>query len=427
MHSSQKFFLLLPLIKISLYIYRGSTMFSFGIDNLLTEQKHLKKIEKKRLGLVAHPASINRNLQHSLDLLKARQLNVVAAFGPQHGMRGDKQDNMIESEDYLDPIHQIPVFSLYGQHRKPTAESFEQIDHVIFDLQDVGCRIYTFISTLLYIMEACQKWNKSLTVLDRPNPAGRKVEGLILEEGWQSFVGVDAGMILRHGLSVAELARYYYKKFNFTFEMDLVFCQNLNWNESPGFAWPLHETAWVNPSPNIPKLSTARSFPGTVIIEGTKLSEGRGTTTPLELIGAPDINLAKIMKGFFELAPEDYFSKTYFRPCYFEPTFQKHVGKTCQGIQLHADHPDYHPDHFHPYAFCLTFLKALRQVQPEYDLWKTEEYEYEKDRLAFDLINGTDWARNWVDDPQAEWGDLEKRLDSDQQKWLSVQKEFLLY
>ncbi|MBT4493943.1 MAG: DUF1343 domain-containing protein, partial [Gammaproteobacteria bacterium] len=223
--------------------------FQLGIDALLGDSTRLSALKKARVGLVAHPASVTGTNKHTLDALIAAGCSVVTAFGPQHGMRGDKQDNMIESEDYLDPRHGIPVNSLYGEYRRPDDAMLENLDIVLFDLQDVGCRIYTYITTLYYFTEACARLGKELWVLDRPNPAGRPVDGLYLEEGQQSFVGC-APMPTRHGLTVAELASWFASSMENDLPLTQVAMKGYDPTEGPGFGWPLYQRPWINPSPN---------------------------------------------------------------------------------------------------------------------------------------------------------------------------------
>src|SRR5436190_13681990 len=274
----------------------------FGIDRLLADPALRKPLEGKRVALLAHPASVTANLTHSLDALVATGLNVTAAFGPQHGLRGDKQDNMMESPDFTDPVHGIPVFSLYGEVRRPTGQSMGTFDTILIDLQDLGCRIYTFITTLLYVLEAAAEHGKSVWVLDRPNPAGRPVEGLTLIPGHESFVG--AGPIpMRHGLTMGELGRWFVAHYDLDVDYRVIEMAGWDPHGAPGHGWPLSERVWVNPSPNAPNLSMARAYAGTVMLEGTTLSEGRGTTRPLELFGAPDIDSRAIMKEMHSLAP----------------------------------------------------------------------------------------------------------------------------
>ncbi|HOI52016.1 MAG TPA: DUF1343 domain-containing protein, partial [Azonexus sp.] len=269
----------------------------FGIDRLLADPELRRPLAGRRLALLAHPASVTADLTHSLDALAALpDLQLSAAFGPQHGIKGDKQDNMVESADFIDPQHCIPIFSLYGEVRRPTAAMLNTFDVLLVDLQDLGCRIYTFITTLRYVLEAAAAHGKSVWVLDRPNPAGRPVEGFTLRAGWESFVGAGA-MPMRHGLTMGELGHWFIAQLKLDVDYQVVTMQGWQPHAAPGYGWPLGERTWINPSPNAPNLSMARAYAGTVLLEGTTLSEGRGTTRPLEfLFGAPDIDAAKVLK-----------------------------------------------------------------------------------------------------------------------------------
>ncbi|HXN79333.1 MAG TPA: DUF1343 domain-containing protein, partial [Steroidobacteraceae bacterium] len=259
----------------------------FGIDRLLEEGALRKPLAGRRVALLAHPASVTRDLTHSLDALAAvGDMRLTAALGPQHGLRGDKQYNMIESADYVDPVHGIPVFSLYGNVRRPTAQMMDAFDVLLVDLQDLGCRIYTFVTTLRYVLEEAAKHRKAVWILDRPNPAGRPVEGLTLRPGWESFVGAGA-LPMRHGLTLGELARWFVATLRLDVECQVVPMQGWQPQAAPGYGWPLRGRTWVNPSPNAPNLWMARAYAGSVMLEGTTLSEGRGTTRPLEVLGAP--------------------------------------------------------------------------------------------------------------------------------------------
>lgn len=398
----------------------------FGIDRLLSTPQLQRELSGKRLGLVGNPASLTHSMLHSLDALKSCDLLMpTAAFGPQHGMRGDKQDNMIESEDYRDPLHNIPVFSLYGEHRRPSPVMMQSFDHLLFDLQDVGCRIYTYISTLKYFLYACGESNKPIWVLDRPNPAGRPIDGMRLLPGEESFVGCDE-LIMRYGLTSGELANWFVHKNKLDTELKVIQLQDYAADAAPGFGWPLEERSWVNPSPNASSLNMARCFPGTVLIEGTTLSEGRGTTIPLECIGAPDIDIHKILATMEQLC-QDWMQGVTIRPCYFEPTFHKHQGSMCQAIQFHTDNPSYRHQLFKPYRLVALFLKALRQVDPAYPLWRSPPYEYEEHRLPIDVINGGPDLRLWVDDDSATVEDLAVRLQREEQEWQEERAPFLLY
>ena len=256
----------------------------FGIDRLIADPALRAPLAAGAWRLLAHPASVTADLTHSLDALAAcGDIKLTAAFGPQHGLRGDKQDNMIESPDFNDPVHGIPVFSLYGEVRRPTDAMMDTFDVILVDLQDLGCRIYTFITTLRYMLEAAAQHGKAVWVLDRPNPVGRPVEGLTLRAGWESFVGAGP-MPMRHGLTLGELGSWFIKTLKLDVDYRVIEMEGWQPDAAPGFGWPLGERAWVNPSPNAPNLWMARAYAGTVMVEGTTLSEGRGTTRPLEAV-----------------------------------------------------------------------------------------------------------------------------------------------
>ncbi len=398
----------------------------FGIDRLLDDIALRKPLAGMRVALLAHPASVTRDLVHSLDALAALpDIKLSAAFGPQHGLRGDKQDNMVESADFLDPVHGIPVFSLYGAVRRPTAAMMDSFDVLLVDLQDVGCRIYTFITTLRYVLEAAAHHKKSVWVLDRPNPVGRPVEGLQLRPGWESFVGAGP-LPMRHGLTFGELAQWFVQTSKLDLDCQVIQMEGWNPAAAPGYGWPLGERSWINPSPNAANLSMARCYAGTVMLEGTTLSEGRGTTRPLELFGAPDIDPHALLQKMAALAP-DWLRGCRLRECWFEPTFHKHTGRLCAGIQIHVDDPSYEPNAFKPWRLMAVAFKALRLLQPEYPLWRDFAYEYEKDRLAIDLINGSDLLRMWVDDLTATIGDLDILATPDEVSWSTKIKSVVLY
>jgi uncharacterized protein YbbC (DUF1343 family) len=398
----------------------------FGIDLLLEEPTLRAPLMGKRVALLAHPASTTQRLTHSLDALAScSDLNISAVFGPQHGVRGDKQDNMIESPDFVDPAHGVPVFSLYGEVRRPSDEMMGACDVIVVDLQDLGCRIYTFITTLLYVLEAAAQHGKAVWVLDRPNPIGRPAEGPKLRAGWESFVGAGP-MPMRHGLTLGELGQWFIKTRKLDVEYRVIEMQGWQPDAAPGFGWPLGERAWINPSPNAPNISMARAYPGTVMVEGTNLSEGRGTTRPLELFGAPDIDAQRVMKEMRSLAPQ-WLDGCSLRDCWFEPTFHKHVGQLCNGIQIHLDDPSYDHNAFRPWRLQALAFKAIRALYPDYDLWRDFAYEYEEGKLAIDVINGGPHLRQWVDDPNAAPYDLGVLAEPDEQAWAEERKEYLLY
>jgi len=397
-----------------------------GIERLLEEPALRKPLAGRRVALLAHPASVTRNLAHSLDALAALpDIRITAAFGPQHGLRGDKQDNMIESPDYTDSIHGIPVYSLYGRVRRPTAEMMDSFDVLLVDLQDLGCRVYTFATTLRYVLEAAAKHGKTVWVLDRPNPAGRPVEGTKLLGGWESFVG--AGPIpMRHGLTLGELASWFVRVLRLDVGLEVIAMEGWQPEAAPGYGWPLNERAWVNPSPNAPNVGMARCYAGTVMLEGTTLSEGRGTTRPLELLGAPDIEARALLATMQGLAPQ-WMRGCRLRPCWFEPTFHKHAGKLCSGLQIHVEGTAYDHGAFQPWRMLALAFKALRTLAPAYPLWRDFPYEYEHERRAIDLINGGGSLREWVDDRAASVSDLEALAVSDERAWREERESLLLY
>ena len=395
-----------------------------GIDRLLEDAALRKPLAGRRVALLAHPASVTSDLTHSLDALARAGVRLTAAFGPQHGLRGDKQDNMVESPDATDPIHGIPVFSLYGKVRRPTPQMMDAFDVLLVDLQDLGTRVYTFVTTLRYVLEAGAQHKKSVWVLDRPNPVGRPVEGTKLHASWESFVGAGA-MPMRHGLTLGELARWFVKTLRLDVEVRVIEMEGWKPDAAPGHGWPLGERAWVNPSPNAPNLAMARCYPGTVMLEGTTLSEGRGTTRPLELFGAPDIDPRALITEMRKLAPQ-WLNGCALRECWFEPTFHKHAGKLCAGVQIHAESPVYAHDAFRPWRLMALAFKALKWIARDYELWRDFPYEYET-RLAIDVINGGPALKQWVDDRSATPADLEALAAPDEKAWRDERESFLIY
>mgnify|MGYP000630925325 FL=1 len=396
----------------------------FGIDRLLTEPDLRKPLEDKRVALVAHPASVTSNLEHSLDALVAAGMNVTSAFGPQHGLKGDKQDNMVETADETDPVYNIPVFSLYGEVRRPTGQMMSSADVFLFDLQDLGCRIYTFVTTLLYLLEEGAKHGKSVWVLDRPNPAGRPVEGTLLVPGQESFVGAGP-MPMRHGLTMGEMGHWFIDHFGL--DVDYRVIEMEGWEpEGPGFGWPT-DHIWINPSPNAANVNMARAYAGTVMIEGATLSEGRGTTRPLEvLFGAPDIDAKAVLAEMRRIAP-NWLKGCALRECWFEPTFHKHAGQLCNGLMIHAEGPFYDHHQFRPWRLQALAFKAIRALYPDYEIWRDFPYEYELDRLAIDVINGGPALREWVDNPAASPVDLDRMAANDETEWRDQIERVLLY
>lgn len=397
----------------------------FGIDRLVAEPDLCKPLAGKRVALIAHPASVTADLTHSLDALIAAGIEVTAAFGPQHGLKGDKQDNMVETADETDPVYGIPVFSLYGEVRRPTDAMMQTADVFLFDLQDLGCRIYTFVTTLLYMLEAAAEHDKAVWVLDRPNPAGRPVEGILLLPGQESFVGAGP-MPMRHGLTLGEMGHWFVRHFGLDVDYQVVAMDGWRPDEGPGFGWP-ESRIWVNPSPNAANLNMARAYAGTVMLEGTTLSEGRGTTRPLELLfGAPDVDAKAVHAEMERLAPA-WLAGCAIRECWFSPTFHKHTGLLCNALMIHAEGDFYNHAAFRPWRLQALAFKAIRRLHPDYPIWRDFPYEYEFERLAIDVINGGPGLREWVDDPAALAGDLDSLTAADEARWREAVKDLLLY
>ncbi len=397
----------------------------FGIDRLLAEPELLRQLSGKRVALVAHPASVTEDLTHSLDALIAAGVQVTAAFGPQHGIKGDKQDNMVETADETDPQYGIPVFSLYGEVRRPTGQMMSTADVFLFDLQDLGCRIYTFCTTLLYLLEEAARYGKSVWVLDRPNPAGRPVEGTKLLPGQESFVGAGP-MPMRHGLTMGEMAAWFVRHFALDVDCRVIAMEGWQPDAVPGFGWP-ESRIWINPSPNAANVNMARAYAGTVMLEGTTLSEGRGTTRPLEvLFGAPDLDGKAVLAEMERLAP-DWLAGCAIRECWFTPTFHKHAGMLCNGLMIHAEGTFYNHAAFRPWRLQALAFKAIRNLQPAYPIWRDFPYEYEFERLAIDVINGGPALREWVDDPASQPGDLDTLASHDEAAWRDEVASLILY
>jgi uncharacterized protein YbbC (DUF1343 family) len=398
----------------------------FGIDRLLAEAKLRRPLRGRRVALLAHPASVTAALVHSLDALaQVGDLQLSAAFGPQHGLRGEKQDNMVESADFRDPVHGIPVFSLYGDVRRPSAAMMDGFDVLLVDLQDLGTRVYTFITTLRYVLEAAAAAGKAVWVLDRPNPIGRPVEGLRLRAGWESFVG-PGPLPMRHGLTLGELGGWLVRSSRLDLEYEVVALRGWQPSRPPGYGWPLGERAWVNPSPNAANLWMARCYPGTVMLEGTTLSEGRGTTRPLELFGAPGLDALQLIREMTARAPQ-WMAGCRLRPCWFEPMFHKHAGHLCAGVQIHVEDGAYAHADFRPWRLMALAFKAVRALRPDDELWRNFPYEYERERLAIDLINGGEPLRQWVDDPAAAPADLEALAAPEETSWREERESALIY
>jgi uncharacterized protein YbbC (DUF1343 family) len=376
-----------------------------GAEILLANSRSFLRGE--RVGLVVHPASVLPNLRHTADaLMNEASSRLVALFGPQHGARGEKQDNMIESEHYRDPDTGLPVHSLYSETRRPTEHMLSDLDVLVFDLQDVGTRIYTFIYTMSYCMEACAEYGKRMIILDRPNPInGRQVEGNLLEPEFKSFVG-RYPLPMRHGMTVGELARFFNAEFKIECDLSVV----------PMEGWKRAD--WVQPSPNIPTLDSAVVYPGMVLVEGTRLSEGRGTTRPFELVGAPYIR-PRDLAG--RLNSQD-LPGVQFRAAYFEPTSQKWSGQTCGGVQIHVQDRQV----FEPYLTGIAVLTAIQALYPESFKWREPPYEYEDDKRPIEILSGSDRIPAQIESGISP-AEIRSGWQSDVARFLRQREPYLLY
>ena len=354
-----------------------------GLDVLV--EHDFAPLRGRRVGLLCHPASVDGRLRHAATLLRAAPgADLRCLFGPQHGLRGETQDNMVEWRGFADPATGLPAYSLYGEHRKPTAAMLADLDLLVIDLQDVGARYYTFIWTMLLCLEACAEQGKAVLVLDRPNPLGDAREGNVLDPAYRSFVGLEP-LPMRHGLTIGELARLFRRRRGLDVDLTVIGCRGLD----PG-AW-FDETGlpWVLPSPNMPTLDTAAVYPGMCLLEGTELSEGRGTTRPFEIFGAPWLVPERLAD---RLAGDD-LPGVQVRPLHFEPTFQKHRGRLCGGLQLHVTDRRA----FRPVLTAVAVLCATRALWPDDFRWKEPPYEYETVKPPIDILAGGRGLREGVD------------------------------
>jgi len=384
-----------------------------GLEVLL--ESKLDLLDGARVGLIVNPTSINSRFEHAADLFRQRQrINLTALFGPQHGIRGETQDNMIEWQSFRDPRTGVPAYSLYGEARKPTPEMLENVDVLVFDLQDVGTRVYTFVYTMALAMEAARENGKRFIVLDRPNPIGGvQLEGNLLESDFSSFVGMYP-IPMRHGMTIGELALMFKKEFGTGCELEVVKMEG--WKREMYF----DQTGlpWVMPSPNIPTPDTTTVYPGSVMFEGTNVSEGRGTTRPFEIIGAPFID-PDVLTAWLN---NDHLPGVTFRPLHFQPTFHKFAGESCGGIQLHV----VDRDSFKPVITAVAIISAIRRLWPNNFQWKQPPYEYVFDKLSFDVINGSARLREQIesDIPVAE---IEASWRDGLIDFAKLREEYLLY
>ncbi len=386
---------------------------SLGLEKVLKEQK--VQLKNLRIGLICNQASVNHQFRHAADLFfEHTDINLVALFGPQHGIRGDVQDNMVETLHETDKKTGLPIYSLYSEIRHPSEAMLENLDALVFDLQDVGCRVYTFIYTLANSMKSCAEFGKKMFVLDRPNPVnGITVEGNLLEIGHESFVG-QFPIPIRHGLTIGEIAKLFNQEFNINCDLEVISMDG--WSREDFYDET--DSPWVMPSPNMPTVDTAIVFPGTVYLEGTQISEGRGTTRPFEIVGAPFVDAQELTDALKSLE----LSGVVFRSTKFIPTFQKHAGKVCEGVFLHVTDRET----YESVITGLAVVKTIFELYPNEFKWKEPPYEYVFDRNPFDVISGTFQTRQFI----------EKRIDinyiktswqGDVEKFTELRKKYLMY
>jgi uncharacterized protein YbbC (DUF1343 family) len=387
-------------------------MVKSGID--IFEKALDKKFHGLKAGVLIHPASVNRKLIYTKEvLLNTKKIKISAFFGPQHGIFGNTQDNMIEWEGFIDKSTGLPVYSLYGKTRKPTSEMLKDIDILIIDLQDVGARYYTFIWTMALCMEACEG-KIPLIVLDRVNPIGGIItEGPLLKKNFTSFVGLHP-LPVRHGMTIGEIALYF--KDNFYPKVDLTVIYLKNWKRKLWF----NETGlhWVMPSPNMPTLDTATVYPGMCLLEGTILSEGRGTTRPFEIFGAPFIDPAKLVKRLNEFKLKGVF----FRPLYFTPTFNKFSGQLCGGVQIHV----IDREKFKAFKTAVAILLTIKEIYPQINIWREPPYEYEFEKLPFDILSGSDRLRKDIEEGKS-LKDMEYWWNDELESFRKIREKYLIY
>jgi uncharacterized protein YbbC (DUF1343 family) len=389
----------------------SSTSVRLGSDVLISSGR----LGGRRVGVVCNHASIDRSFQHIVDrLATADAVTLAAIFGPQHGFRSDVQDNMIETPHRDDPSRRVPVYSLYSETREPTAEMMKGLDVLVIDLQDIGARIYTYIYTMANCLRACAKHGVPAIVCDRPNPInGNDVEGQALVRGYESFVGLFP-IPMRHGMTIGELARLFNESFGLGASLEVARMEG----------WQRHMYAdetglpWVMPSPNMPTLEAAVVYPGTVLFEGTMLSEGRGTTRPFELVGAPWIEAERFAREMNELG----LPGAYFRPAVFEPTFQKHAKRACGGCQIHVTDRAA----FRPVLTGAALIQMFRRFNPEKFSWRQPPYEYEHDKLPIDILAGSDALRQQVEAGLAPTA-IADSWRTDEAAFRDLRRPFLLY
>ena len=387
-----------------------------GLDVLQKEDFSL--LRGKSIGVLCHQATINSRYQHLIDLLlplhKRGDLQITAVYGPQHGLWGHTQDNMIEWEGYRDERTGLMIYSLYGKHRKPTPEMLRNVELMVVDMQDVGARYYTFIWTLALTMEACQEEGIPVMVLDRPNPIGGKhFEGTLLNPEYASFVGLHP-IAQRHGFTMGEIAHYFRNTFYNSVDLQVIRMEG--WKRE--FHFPETGLPWAMPSPNIPVYDTALVYPGMCLLEATNLSEGRGTTRPFEIFGAPWLDGWKLAESLNQLQ----LPGVYFRPIQFMPTFHKHANQICEGCFIHVTDRET----FRPVRTTLALLQEVIRQQPEKFQWKNPPYEYEFEKLPIEILLGNGWLHRWIEELRP-LSEIEERLREEETQYEKIRKEHLLY
>jgi uncharacterized protein YbbC (DUF1343 family) len=372
------------------------------------------RLRGQRVGVLCNPASVDADLVHIVDrLASADGVTVAAIFGPQHGFRSDVQDNMVETPHAHYPVHHVPLHSLYSETREPTTEMLRGVEVLVVDLQDIGARIYTYIYTMANCLRACRRHGIPVIVCDRPNPIGDAIEGACLVDRFESFVG-QFPIPMRHGMTVGELARLFNDAFGIGAPLEVIRMEG--WNRDAW--WDATGLTWVMPSPNMPTLDTAVVYPGTVLFEGALMSEGRGTTRPFELVGAPGVDAER----FADEMNARELPGVRFRPAVFEPTFQKHAGRTCGGCQIHVRDREA----FHPVKTGVALIDQFHRSAPDSFGWRPPPYEYERDKQPIDILAGSDSLRRQVeasipvDDIADSWRESERSFET-------LRRPFLLY
>lgn len=393
-----------------------------GFECFRQDDKLHQKLKGKRLAFLGSHASVDEDLNPSLDyLIDHASLNITCVFSPQHGWNGVEQANMIPSDDSR--YKGVPVYSLYQDERRQISSSQkDKFDVLVVDLQDVGCRIYTYLTTLLYVLQFCSQHKKSLIVLDRPNPAGRIVEGSYLNMEFQSMVGAW-DIPIRHGMTLGELALSYVQLEKINLDLQVIAMKDYNFLE--GHGWP-SKRSWVLSSPNMPDLESVRCYAGTVLLEGTQISEGRGTCTPLKVFGFPNMDTKKVLDTMGQIKNE-WLEGCLIRECHFKPTFDKYKDQLCSGFRIYADNNHYQPEKFKPYRLIALFLKSVGIAHPEYQWKLNPPYEYEYKKWPIDILSGDSYLREWIEDPKSQVIDLDSKLRYDEQSWIERSKKFYLY